>query len=247
MRLESSPLRVAILTSRGAPGVEALLDDRRFDVIYEVVKVVDGSIERPPRNLNNRRVSDKELAEAIEGAGADFVLLAGYPWIITTPLLEAFPGRIIALHDGDLSLVDDDGQRRYKGLHPVRAALLDGAGLTRSSAYVVTEKIGEGPLFLLSAPYRVPPAAIDAQRRGDVDLVAAYAEVHRAWMVRDSWGPMLRRIVELLAAGTIQTIGDVVWIDGVPGPCLLGEAPDVCHHHEHEESGIPRSCPFLTT
>jgi len=246
MRLDSSPLRVAILTSRGAPGVEALVDDHRLDVICEVVKVVDGSARRPPRNLNNRRVSDKELAGSIAEAGADFVLLAGYPWIITTPLLEAFPGRIIALHDGDLSLIDENGQRRYKGLHPVRRALIDGLGLTRSSAYVVTEKIGEGPLFLLSAPYRVPPAAVDAQRRGDLDLITAYAVVHRAWMVRDSWGTMLRRIVELLAAGTIQTIGDVVWIDGVPGPCLLGEAPDVCQH-EHEESGIPRSCPFLTT
>jgi hypothetical protein len=246
MRLESSPLRVAILTSRGASGVEALVDDHRLDVIYEVVKVVDGSVRRPPRNLNNRRVSDRELAESIQEAGADFVLLAGYPWIITSPLLEAFPGRIIALHDGDLSLIDENGQRRYKGLHPVRTALFDGLSLTRSSAFVVTEKVGEGPLFLLSAPYRVPPAALDAQRRGDLDLVDAYAAVHRAWMVRDSWGPMLRRIVELLAAGTIQTIGDVVWIDGVPGPCLLGEAPDVCHH-EHEESGIPRSCPFLTT
>jgi hypothetical protein len=246
MRLESSPLRVAILTAHGAPGVDALTSDHRFDVIYEVVAVIDGSRRQPPRNLNNRRVFDRELAEELQAAGADFVILAGYNWIVTAPLLEAFPGKIIALHDGDLTLLDEEGQRRYKGLHPVRAALFDGLDQTRCSAFIVTEKVCEGPLFLLSAPYRVPPAAADAQRRGDAHLVSAYADVHRAWMIRDAWGLMLRRIVELLAAGTLQIVGDVVWIDGVPGPCLLGESPDVCHH-EHAQSGIPRSCPFLTT
>lgn len=247
MRLDSSPLRVAILTSQGAPGVEALSNDHRFEVVYDIVATIDGRTRRPPRNLNNRRVFDRELADSLQTAGADFVLLAGYRWILTAPMLEAFPGKIIALHEGDLTLVDENGQRRYKGLHPVRTALFDGLDQTRCSAFVVTENVDEGPLFLLSAPYRVPPAAADAQRRGDAALLAAYADVHRAWMIRDAWGPMLRRIVELLAAGTMQTVGDVVWVDGAPGPCMLGEAPDACHHDHPHESGIPRSCPFLTT
>lgn len=244
MRLDSSPLRIAILTSRGAPGVDDLLGDHRCEVMYEVVAVIDGSKRQPPRNLNSRRVFDRELAEELRAAGADFVILAGYRWIITEPLLEAFPGKIIALHDGDLTRLDADGQRRFKGLHPVRAALFDGLDQTRSSAFIVTERVCEGPLFLISAPYRVAPAAADAQRRGDAGLVSAYADVHRAWMIRDAWGLMLRRIVELLAAGTLQIVGDVVWVDGVPGPCLLGQAPEVCHHEPAE--GIPRSCPFLT-
>lgn len=178
-------------------------------------------------------------------AKADWIVLAGYPWIITAPLLQAFPGRILALHDADLTLRDDDGARRYKGLHAVRDALLGGEQETRSSAFVVTEDVGEGPLFLLSGAYRVAPLAEDARRWGAADLLTAYAALHRQWMVRGAWGPMLLRIVELLAAGDIRIVGSVAWIDGVPGPCRMGEAPSICH--DRNIDGIPLSCPFISS
>jgi hypothetical protein len=37
----------------------------------------------------------------------------------------------------------------------------------------------------------------------------------------------------------------VVWVDGVPGPCRMGDAPAFCR--EQEASGVPVSCPFITT
>jgi hypothetical protein len=54
------------------------------------------------------------------------------------------------------------------------------------------------------------------------------------------------RTLELLAGGTMQIIHDVVWIDGAPGPCRMGHAPQACHEPEAMLArGIPRSCPFI--
>lgn len=58
-----------------------------------------------------------------------------------------------------------------------------------------------------------------------------------------AYGAMLVRALQFLAAGTLKVANDVVWIDGVPGPCRLGDAPQICH----VQRGIPASCPFIQT
>jgi hypothetical protein len=63
-------------------------------------------------------------------------------------------------------------------------------------------------------------------------------------MLRTAWGPLVRRFLELLAAGAVQRIGDAVWIDGVPAPCRLGESPDACRHGD-VRADVPASCPFI--
>jgi len=167
----------------------------------------------------------------------DSVLIAGAE-LLGVPL----DGNVLALHDADLTLRD----RVYGGRHAVRDALLAGEHETRSTMYVVTRDGARGPLFLLSGPYPVAPMALDARARGDADFVMSYADLHRQWMIRESWGEMIVRALELLAAGTMKTAGDIVWIDGAPGPCRMGEAPHACHDPEAMLArGIPRSCPFI--
>ena len=87
--------------------------------------------------------------------------------------------------------------------------------------------------------------ALAARELGVDDSLTRYAELHREWMLADA-GTMLMRVIELLAGGTVRTIGDTVWVDGAPGPCRLGEAPRACHEPESMVArGIPRSCPFI--
>ncbi len=108
-------------------------------------------------------------------------------------MLESFQQRLLALHDGDLMLRDENGRRRYAGLHAVREAIFAGETETRSSAYFVTQEVGAGPLFLLSRSYRVAQLARDARELGAADLVSSYAELHRRWMLRGCWGEMFIR------------------------------------------------------
>lgn len=249
MRADSSPLRVAVLTSHGAPGLEDLVRDPRRGSVFEIAGIVSSGAElrssipvipmpQPMRNLHAREACDRQLAGVLEGLKADFILLVDYRFIVTVPMLDAFAGRMIALHDGD---------RGYGGLHAVVDAVFAGEHQTRSSAYIVTDRVDEGPLVLLSEPYPIAPMAEDARLRGRADLLTSYAKLHRTWMVQNAWGPMLRRLVEMLAAGTMQVVGEVAWVDGVPGPCRMGQAPAVCYEEREIAAGIPPWCPYIAT
>lgn len=261
------------MTSQSLPGIGDLLLQPNRGSVYHIVAVI-GSEESiaeqecieaagvplilrpirrfheerglPLRNLHARAEYDMDTAEVLRALGVDWLIIAGYQYIITEPLLAAFPEHIIAIHDGDLTIRDEDGNRPYASLHAVRDAIMDGRNETRTSAYLVTARVGEGPLFLLGAPYPVAPLARAARDSGDLDMLLAYAELHRRWMRRAAWGEMLTRISEIVAAGTMQIVGDVVWIDGVPGPCRIGSAPEVCHEREAAQSGTPASCPFVS-
>jgi folate-dependent phosphoribosylglycinamide formyltransferase PurN len=268
-----TPIRIAILTSGSAPGIEPLLADPNRGAVYEITAVLGSETEleqaslleaakipvilRPMRrlladrdlslrNLHAREEYDRETADLLKSLHVDWIILAGYHYIVTEPLLALFPDRILALHEGDLTLNDEDGRRRYTEMHSVRRAIFAGERETRSSMFFVTDRVGEGPLFLLSRPYPVAEIAADGLAWGAYDLVNEYVKVHRDWMVRSSWGEMLAHAMGFLAAGTIRVANEVAWIDGVPGPCRMGEAPRACHVLKGEvERGIPSSCPFI--
>lgn len=258
------PLRVALLASKHAEGLGALLADPNRGSTWELSIVIgaDGDLAELPlleeahvpvelrpirevpafRNLRAREEYDERTGELLASLKIDYVLLAGYPYVLTEPLLARFPERVLAIHDADLS-------RRnaiYAGAHAVRDAILAGENETRSSIYLVTRDVAHGPLFLLGAPYPIAPMARAARERGDATFLYAYADLHRRWMIETSWGAMLARALELLAGGTMQILGDVVWVDGAPGPCRMGESPSACHEPEAMIArGIPRSCPFI--
>lgn len=266
-------LRIALLTSRSAAGLTHLLADPNRGSLWDFSLVVgsETSLDEAPlleregvpfelrplrayfaeqrqsyRNLRWREEYDDGVGELLERMKPDYILLDGYQYILTEPVLARFPGRILAIHDADLSRRLGDPPRIYAGPHAVRDAILAGEPETRSSIYMVTRDVAQGPLFLLGQPYPVAEMAAHARNCGDAAFVYEYAALHRQWMVRSSWGPMLSRALELLAGGTMQIVGDVVWIDGAPGPCRLGEGPRECHEPESLVArGIPRSCPFI--
>lgn len=265
------PLKIAILTSSRIPGIETLLSDPDRGAAWELSLAVGSEtaladapvleqagvpVELRPlrvyqearnaslRNLREREEYDDALGELFQRGRIDYVILAGYRYVVTEPLLARFPNRILAIHDADLTLRTSG--RLYAGPRAVSDAIFAGEPETRSSIYLVTRDVGQGPLFLLGAPFPLAPMAMDARERGDAAFLTAYAELHRRWMVSTAWGPMLRRTVQLLAGSTFQVLGDTVWLDGAPAPCRMGESPGACHEPEAMVSrGIPRSCPFI--
>ena len=228
-------MRLGLITTTFEPPIA-----KRGD-LYQLACVLDSkSSPRPPRNLREREQYDRDMAEVLHATDVDYVIVAGYDFVLTAPMLETFPNRILVVHNGDLTDRDEFGRRRWVGPQPVLDALLAGVKATRTSLYFATQDVGQGPLFLVGPRHAVPPLVQDALARGDYDSVAAYAHLHSRWM-REGWTPLLDRAIEILFAGSLKIVGDITWIDGVPGPCRLGEAPDACHQPEH----IPGSCPFI--
>ncbi|MZP30500.1 phosphoribosylglycinamide formyltransferase [Heliobacterium undosum] len=107
------------------------------------------SIYLPPSDYPQRPDYDRKLAELLKSAGADALLLAGYMRLITTELLEAFPGRIINIHPALLPA--------FPGLHAQRQAIDHGVRFSGCTVHFVDEGLDSGPIILQA----VVPVLID--------------------------------------------------------------------------------------
>lgn len=220
-------MRVSVLCSRRAPGLETLLERGRGpDATYRVVSCLTTDPDCagaslldargvPLRRLDLRRfceergapVSDRDLRaehdRRILGALApdrpEALLLCGYLYVVTDVLLDAFPERVLNLHHSDLTVLDDEGRPRYRGLRAVGDAIRAGESETRSSAHLATPEVDEGPLVALTRAFPVHPLVGDARRRGREDVLKAYAYAHREWMMEESWGGLADRALGILA------------------------------------------------
>jgi phosphoribosylglycinamide formyltransferase-1 len=221
------PLRVALLTTDRAPGLEALCDDPDRGTLYQVVMglvtqplagaarvMADAGIPCAVHNLREfcreqgGRLGDLELRRRFDARTArflrpyrpDLILLDAYLHVLTGPMLEAFPGRILNLHDADLGILGPDGRPRYRGLRATYDALAAGETETRTCVHLVTPEVDTGPVVLRSTPFPVSPMVAEARRPGGTRMLKAYAYAHREWMMRVAWGPLLQQTIRLFAA-----------------------------------------------
>ena len=175
-------LNVAVLCSKRAPAIDVLL--QRTDVNLVAV------LSPAPPPLHERREHDARLVEELTRLDTDLVVCLGYLYILTEPMLAAFRGRILNLHDGE---------PRWPGLHATCDAIVAGARETRSIVHIVDETLDGGPLLFASKPYPVAPFVHEAVRAGETKIVKAYAYAHREWMIRDAWPTLLHRAIESFA------------------------------------------------
>lgn len=183
-------LNAAVLCSRRAPGLDALLRRRRIACVVTTHEVFpcDVPVLAHPIRGRVREQYDTETARTLRGL--DVIILLGYLYVITEPLLAEFPGRIINVHDADLTLRRPDGTPRYPGLHATRDAIVNGERETRSTAHIVTAELDAGPVIARSEPFPVAPFVHQAVARGEDDIVRAYAYAQREWMMRSAWGAL---------------------------------------------------------
>jgi phosphoribosylglycinamide formyltransferase 1 len=190
-------LKIAILCSHRAPGLEDLLNDPARGVDYEIRcvvtnnrdlrerdEIVDAGITciarpQPQKDLVAREAYDAETARYLKIFDVDLVVLCCYLRILTAPMLAAFPGRIVNLHDSDLA-----GTPKYVGLHATRDAIRAGERETRATAHWVTGDVDAGPVLLRSEAFPV---------LGDV-------RAHRELVIRTAWGPLMRDAIRLVAS-----------------------------------------------
>ncbi len=236
-------LKVAILSSFRAPGLDYLLgDDPRRGRTYDLVTLMvtdpahrDLATARaaglpilvrdikeyyigrgaPRRDMTVRAEFDRETAEALQELGTDLVIGCGYLHILTRPLLDAFPNRVINVHDADLQVVDSSGRPRYRGLRSTRDAILAGEPETRSTVHLVTPDVDVGPVLLRSRSFPVHPLVRDARQWQAIDILKAYAYAQREWMMRASWGRLMADAIVMCAESLEEPPGGE--------PVLVGE------------------------
>lgn len=154
------------------------------------------------RAFASRDAFDERLAAAIEGTGADLVLLAGFMRIFTPGFIDRFPRRILNIHPSLLPA--------FPGLHTHRQALAAGVKVHGCTVHVVTPTLDGGPI--------VAQAAVPVLAGDDEDTLAArvLAQEHRLYPQVVRWFAEDR--VEFTADGRVQVRGAGVGADALLSP-----------------------------
>ncbi len=243
------PLRVGVLCSRRAPGFSELVErsrrgafrvacvltseeefagrapveDAGVPLLYHPVRAFHRVRRAPLSDRAVRAAYDEQTAERLAPFHLDLVVLSSYLYVLTKPMLEAFPDRIFNVHGSDLARMGDDGRPLYVGLRAVRDAIAAGEPETRASLHLVTEALDEGPVLLRSWPFPVSQLVADARAGGDRAAIHAYAFAHQEWMLRNAWGPLLGEAIELWAGVPVDLDETGFRIGPLAGPWEIEE------------------------
>ncbi len=117
-----------------------------------------------------------ELAEALVDREIDVVAMAGFGTILTQPVFDAFPNRILNTHPSLLP--------SFPGWHAVRDALSAGVDETGCTIHLATTEVDQGPIV--------------AQRRVKVESSDDEPTLHERIKVveRDLYVSTLRKVID---------------------------------------------------
>ena len=159
--------RIAVLASHGGSILQAVLDACATGALPAQVVLVIGNnrdalaLQRAAKGgIRRRHLSgathpepealDQAIADALQEAGADWVLLAGYMKRLGPKTLGAFPGRILNTHP---ALLPKHGGRGCYGRQVHRAVLAAGDRESGATVHLVEQEYDSGPIV---AQVRVP-------------------------------------------------------------------------------------------
>jgi folate-dependent phosphoribosylglycinamide formyltransferase PurN len=206
----------AIASDPDAPGIDAL-ESRNVEVEPRDIEAFYEDRDADLRDMAVREVFDRGTCDLLSAWNPDLVILSGYMWILTDPVVAQYP--VLNVHPADLTVTDDEGDRKYVGADPVRDAILEGADRTRSSVHYVVPEVDEGPILVLSKPFPVHRDMVEGLETNDAGhALENYVDAHQEWMKWDGDGPAYAKALELIAEGRVRREGDVVYVDGDPGP-----------------------------
>ena len=150
----ASPLKVGVLLSGSGTNLQAIIDEAAAGLPVQIVHVVSSrpdayGIERAraagiPTTVLNREAyadpaaADQRIVDALQAAGAEYVVMAGYMRKVTPVMLRAFPNRVLNLHPALLP--------SFKGAHAIRDAYEAGVKVTGVTVHFANEDYDKGPI-----------------------------------------------------------------------------------------------------
>jgi len=154
-------LKIAALASGGGTNLQSILDRIRAGQLdAEAVLVISnnsdaGALERARkagvawRHLSSKThpdpgALDEAIRDALRGAGAQIVCLAGYMKKIGPKTLAAYPGRILNIHP---ALLPKHGGPGYFGIHVHEKVLASGDKVSGATVHVVDERYDHGRIL----------------------------------------------------------------------------------------------------
>ena len=166
-----STARIAVLVSGGGTNLQALIDAEASGLLHSghIALVVSNkpgayALQRaakagiPALCLSKKELGGQEafeaaLRKALEEAGIDLIILAGFMSILSANFTDRYPRRILNVHP---SLIPSFCGKGMYGLHVHEAALRYGVKVTGATVHFVNE-IPDGGQILLQQAVAVQP------------------------------------------------------------------------------------------
>ncbi|RNL18871.1 phosphoribosylglycinamide formyltransferase [Slackia faecicanis] len=82
--------------------------------------------------------ANASIAAELKAAGCEYVVMAGYMRMVTDPILDAFPDRVLNLHPALLP--------SFKGAHAIRDAYEAGVKVTGATVHFANAEYDKGPI-----------------------------------------------------------------------------------------------------
>jgi len=154
---------VGIFTDNPESRASSIAEDFGLPLLVNDIRRFYQERGRPISDLGVREAYDRETVRLLEALEPDILVFAGYVWVATHVLVDAF--QIINAHPADLAVMQD-GNRAYAGADGIGAALLAGERQLHSSVHLVTTEVDGGPILLISKPVPVEEYAnLDSRDR----------------------------------------------------------------------------------
>ena len=206
-------VRIAVLVSGGGTNLQALIDAQGRGEIPDgqIAAVISSSpdafaLERAKKAGIPGYVIDRKafasnqamtvaLTQQLKELDIGLVVLAGFMYILTPELIDAYPNAILNVHP---ALIPSFCGAGYYGLHVHEAALAYGVKVTGATVHFVSEDCDGGPIVLQQA---VPI------EEGDT------AEILQRRVMEQAEWKILPRAVALFCAQKLRVEGRIVHID----------------------------------
>jgi phosphoribosylglycinamide formyltransferase 1 len=210
-------LRLGILASGGGSNLQSIIDrcaDGSIDAEIAVVfsnNAQAGALQRARQAglktvcidhklYSQRRDFDRAAVTALQEAGVELVVLAGFMRIISEVFLEAFPGRIMNIHPALLPA--------FPGLHVQRQAIEYGARFSGCTVHFVDGGVDTGPIIIQAV----------------VSILDDDTEQTLAARILEQEHLIYPRAIQLFAEGRLRLAGRRVLVDppaAPPGAALI--------------------------
>lgn len=205
--------KIAVLVSGGGTNLQALIDAQGRGEIPDgqIAAVISSSpdafaLERakkagiPGYVINRKDFASNQamtvaLTQQLKELDIGLVVLAGFMYILTPELIDAYPNAILNVHPALIPSFCGEG---FYGLHVHEAALAYGVKVTGATVHFVSEDCDGGPIVLQQA---VPI------EEGDT------AEILQRRVMEQAEWKILPRAVALFCAKKLRVEGRIVHID----------------------------------
>lgn len=193
-------LKVGVLVSGSGTNLRAILDASADGLPVEVALVVSSrpdayGIERARAagvpvlalsrsDYQNPEAADERIVAALQDAGAEYVVMAGYMRKVTPVMLRAYPNRVVNLHPALLP--------SFKGAHAISDAFDAGVKVTGVTVHFANEDYDKGPI-IAQEPVRVEEC---------MSLDALEARIHQ------TEHELYPRVLGLIANGQVEVQPD---------------------------------------